>query len=214
MSLIARIDERIAARSLLDHPFYRRWLEGTLPTENLQEYARQYYAFESSFPRFLSALHSRTNEPWARQSILENLWDEEHGDENHGELWLRFAEGVGVAREDVAAAEPNEATRSLLDTYRQATSEASVPAGVAAVYAYERQVPEVAAAKITGLRERYELNDPRTLAFFRVHSVLDEEHAGAEARIVEELATDEDEVLDTADAALEAWWGFLDAVCP
>ena len=36
-----------------------------------------------------------------RQQMLDNLWDEEHGKDNHAELWLRFAEGIGVSREDV-----------------------------------------------------------------------------------------------------------------
>src|SRR5207302_441240 len=83
---------------LLTHPFYTKWVAGTLPRECLQEYARQYHAFESSFPTFLSAIHSRTEDRGVRQALLENLWDEEHGEANHRELWLRFAEGVGGGR--------------------------------------------------------------------------------------------------------------------
>ena len=213
MSLIAEIDERIAARSLLDHPFYQKWVAGTLPASCLQDYARQYYAFESSFPRFLSAIHSRTEQPWARQEILENLWDEEHGEENHAELWLRFAEGVGVSREDVKSATPNAATERLLACYRDATASGPVAAGVAAVYAYEQQVPKVAEKKIAGLREHFGVAAPETLAFFRLHQGLDEEHAAAEAKIVEEMgAENADEVVATAQRALDAWWEFLDAV--
>ena len=68
-----------------------RRLFGTLPVEAIQEYARQYYAFESAFPRLLSAIHTKTEDPVVRQSLLDNLWDEEHGEVNHAELWLRFA---------------------------------------------------------------------------------------------------------------------------
>ena len=60
MELLDRLDSMIDKRHLLNHPFYTKWAEGTLPKEALQEYARQYYAFEASFPRYLSALHSRT----------------------------------------------------------------------------------------------------------------------------------------------------------
>ena len=60
------------------------------------------------------------------------LWDEEHGDSNHQELWLRFAEGIGVDREEVLGARRSEATRSLVQTYVDAASEAPVAAGVAA----------------------------------------------------------------------------------
>jgi pyrroloquinoline-quinone synthase len=188
----------------LDHPFYTKWVAGTLPKENIQE---QYFA-ESSFPRFLSAIHSRTEDPAERQHLLENLWDEEHGTENHRELWLRFAEGMGVARGDVESADRNGATRALVDTYASACEDPS--AGVAAVHAYERQVPGVAAAKIAGLREHYGADDDRTLAFWKVHEGLDFEHADAEREIL--AASDRDRVLDGTHRALDAWWAFLDAV--
>src|SRR3954452_4756500 len=144
MRVLDKLDDMIDERHLLKHPFYTKWAEGTLPVEALQEYARQYYAFESAMPRYLSALHTRTPDKAVRQQILDNLWDEEHGKDNHAELWLRFAEGIGVSREDVQSATPNTATQALTDTYAEITSEEPVAAGVAALYAAERQVPQVA----------------------------------------------------------------------
>jgi len=213
MELLDRIDAMIEDRHLLRHPFYTKWVAGTLPTQNLHDYARQYYAFESNFPRFLSALHSRSDRPGVRAALLENLWDEEHGEANHQELWLRFAEGLGVARRDVMSATLNAATDELLDTYGSVVSTASVTAGVAAIYAYERQVPPVAQAKIDGLKRWYGISDERTLCFFDVHSTLDVEHSEAERRIVGEANPQEEgEVIRATSAALEAWWSFLDAV--
>jgi pyrroloquinoline-quinone synthase len=215
MDLIEAIERRIEDRHLLTHPFYTKWQAGTLPREALQDYARQYYAFESSFPRFLSALHSRTARPDVRQSLLENLWDEEHGQANHVELWLRFAEGIGVGRDSVRGAAWNEGSRELVETYSRVSTGASVAAGVAAIYAYERQVPAVAQAKIDGLRAHFAVEDPRTLAFFEVHSSLDVEHSEAERAIVADLGIGhEDEALAAASDALDAWWRFLDHVDP
>jgi len=215
MDLLERIDALIEERHLLRHPFYTKWVAGTLPKEALQEYARQYYAFESSFPRFLSALHSRTDSAETRQALLDNLWDEEHGDANHPELWLRFAEGVGLDRDEVEHAERNEATRRLVGTYFRASREAPIGAGVSALYAYEAQVPQVAQAKIDGLRDRYHIDDSRTLGFFETHAYLDVEHSRAERRMVRELGEGhEDEVIATTGEALDAWWEFLDAVDP
>ena len=213
MDTLARIDEAIGRRDLLTHPFYTKWVEGTLPVENLQEYARQYHAFESAFPTFLSALHSRCDDRATRQALLENLWDEEHGTNNHRELWLRFAEGIGVTREDVESAEPNAATRALLDTYGRATREAPVAAGVAAVYAYEAQVPRVAHAKIAGLREHYGIEGGPAAEFFEIHGALDVEHSAAERHIVAAAPEDESEaILEATAEALDAWWDFLTAV--
>ncbi len=211
--LIERVEALIDERHLLKHPFYTKWTAGAVPRENLQEYARQYYAFESSFPRFISAIHSRSDRRDVRQALLDNLWDEEHGEANHAELWLRFAEALGVPRGDVLKAGEIETTRDLVETYRRVTTKAPVGAAVAALYAYERQVPAVAQAKIDGLRAFYGITEGRGLQFFEVHSALDIEHAAAERRIVEDLGIqDEGAVLSAASEALSAWWRFLDGI--
>jgi pyrroloquinoline-quinone synthase len=214
-TVLERVDALIAEHHLLKHPFYTKWREGSLPREALQEYARQYYAFESTFPRLLSALHSRTDDAAVRQSILDNLWDEEHGEVNHAEMWLRFGEGIGVDRADVRSAQWNEGTQQLLSTYWSAVSEGPLAAGVAALYAYEGQVPEVASEKINGLRQHYDVDDARTLSFFTVHSTLDIEHSGAERDMIGSLAAseaDEAAAVAATRAALDGWWGFLSAV--
>jgi pyrroloquinoline-quinone synthase len=215
MSLLEKIDALIAERHLLTHPFYTKWRAGELTRDELQEYARQYYAFESTFPRLLSALHTRSEQPDVRQALLENLWDEEHGEANHAELWLRFGEGIGVERSDVRSATRNAGTQALLETYWSSVTDAPIAAGIAALYAYEGQVPEVATEKINGLRDLYGVDDARTLAFFAVHSTLDVEHSGAERSMIASLATteaDEEAALVATRAALDAWWGFLSAL--
>lgn len=214
MELLDRLDQMIDEHHLLKHPFYTKWAEGTLPLEAMQEYARQYFAFESAMPRFLSAIHSRTESAAARQQLLDNLWDEEHGSVNHAELWLRFAEGIGVARDEVVNAEPNAATQALVDAYSELSREASVAEGVAALYAYERQVPEVAGSKIDGLERHYGVADARTKSFFVVHGEMDIEHSGAERAMLAELAADGDPqpIEHATRRALEAWWNFLTAV--
>jgi pyrroloquinoline-quinone synthase len=214
VDLIERIDKLIDSKHLLTHPFYTKWTEGTLPKEALQEYARQYYAFESAFPRLLSAMHTRTESAAVRQQLLDNLWDEEHGAENHAELWLRFAEGVGVDREDVRSAPHNEATQALVEMYRQVCSAAPVADGVAALYAYERQVPQVSGSKIEGLKKHFGVDDPRAIEFFVLHGELDLEHSQAEREMLRSLIADADpEPIERATSrALDAWWDFLSAV--
>jgi pyrroloquinoline-quinone synthase len=213
MDVLEQIDALIEERHLLTHPFYTKWVAGTLRRERIREYARQYYAFESSFPRFLSAIHSRTDDRIARQTILDNLWAEEHGEENHAELWLRFAEGVGLSRDEVIEARRNGSTVALVGTYDRAARERPMSAGLAALYAYERQVPAVAGAKIEGLRTHYGIDDRRTLAFWEVHRTLDVEHAGHERELLADAGTGDPEgALEATDDALDAWWRFLDAV--
>ena len=212
MDTLAHVDDLIEARHLLQHPFYTKWVAGQIPPTAIREYARRYYHFEAAFPTLLSSIHAKTADPADRAVILENLWDEEHGSENHVELWLRFADGVGAPRDEVVNGEPSPATAELVTTYRRATDR-SAEAGVAAVYAYERQVPPVAAAKIKGLVEHYGIDDDRTLAFWRVHERLDVQHAEGERRLLERMVQRDGEgVVRSAEAALDAWWGFLDEI--
>ncbi len=209
MDVLARIDSLIEERHLLTHPFYTKWVAGTLPLESIQGYATRYYQFESNFPRFLSAIHSRSEDPGVRQMLLDNLWDEEAGEDNHAELWLRFAEGLGLDRDAVKAACPTAASRALVETYRKA-SEGSVAAGVAALYAYESQVPAVAEAKIRGLKEHYDISNGPTLAFWHVHGSLDVQHAAGERATLAALAEKEpEEAFSATRDALDAWWGLL-----
>jgi pyrroloquinoline-quinone synthase len=43
VSLLIRIDAEIEKRSLLKHPFYRKWSEGKLTKENLAGYSMEYF---------------------------------------------------------------------------------------------------------------------------------------------------------------------------
>ena len=88
----------INEKHLLKHPFYKLWEQGQLPLSALSRYAEQYYHLETNFPRFLSRLHSQCEDFAVRQVITDNLYDEEHGESNHRELWLRFGESVGATR--------------------------------------------------------------------------------------------------------------------
>src|ERR1700680_1630875 len=110
------IDTCIQNKSLLKHKFYTAWSAGQLTIPDLQMYAKQYYALETTFPRLLSRIHSTCDQPVMRQAILANLNDEELGAENHRELWLRFAEGVGCNRDEVMSAPLNPETAECVRT--------------------------------------------------------------------------------------------------
>ena len=102
------IDRQIAAKHLLTHPFYLAWTRGELSVAALADYARQYYHHVAAFPTYLSAVHARCDDQPTRKQLLDNLVDEEAGSPNHPELWLQFAEGLGVSKEDVQASRKME----------------------------------------------------------------------------------------------------------
>jgi pyrroloquinoline-quinone synthase len=209
--IVTAIDELIAERSLLKHPFYQAWTAGTLPMESLQEYARQYFHFEAAFPTFLSAIHARMEPGAARQAVLENLWDEEHGAENHQALWLRFCESLGLGADDVRASTPNAETRALVEGMREVCTQGTVAEGLAALYAYESQAPAVAEQKIAGLQKFYGFEDARGYAFFSVHQDMDVYHSDAEREVFANAAPSERAGIEAAArTSADRLWRFLD----
>jgi pyrroloquinoline-quinone synthase len=211
--LVSTLDGIIAERSLLKHPFYQAWNAGTLPIDAMREYAKQYFHFEAAFPTYLSAVHSRCESPAARQAILDNLWDEEHGPDNHVALWLRFCEGLGLTEAEVRASEPLPETRALVDGFRSVCFTRPYVEGMAALYAYESQAPEIARQKIAGLKKNYGIADERTLSFFTVHEEADVAHSGAEREVVAasvRSAEDRAAVEEAVRSAADRLWLFLD----
>lgn len=200
-------------RSLLKHPFYQAWQQGELTLDHLRGYAAQYYPHVLAFPQYVSAAHAICPDQGERQELLENLIEEERGEENHPELWLRFAEGVGATRDGVERARPLPETLRLVETFRDATARRSFAEACAALYVYESQVPEIAKTKIAGLTRFYGIDAPRALQFFEVHIGADEIHSAVGAGMVRRHVRDEASrraVLATAQECAEALWSFLD----
>ena len=105
-------------------------------------------------------------------------------------------------------------TQQLLDTYSKICGGASFQEGLAAIYAYEAQVPAVSLEKIRGLLENYGFQRDASLQFFEEHSTLDEEHSAREAAgIITHTGLQDEAAVETAlQEALDAWWGFLDGL--
>ena len=205
----------VMQHSMLKHPFYVAWSEGKLSREVLQEYAKQYYAHVRAFPTYVSAVHSRCDDLDTRQMLLENLIEEEQGVENHPELWLRFAESLGVKRDEVRNAELLPATRDSVARLKELTQSADYREGLAALYAYESQIPEVARTKRDGLKEFYGIAEERAVAFFRVHEDIDLLHQQTEMQILTEkcqTADAQSRAIATAKLSAKALWSFLDGV--
>ncbi len=211
----SRMLDEVMQYSMLKHPFYRAWSEGRLSKTILGEYAKQYYAHVRAFPTYVSAVHSRCEDPSIRKELLENLIEEERGDENHPELWLRFAEGLGVTRAAVEEAELLPSTRESVARLKSLTQSEDFREGLAALYAYESQIPEVAKTKREGLKSFYGIEDERAVSFFRVHESIDLLHQDVALRTLKDQCRTDDEASCAATAAnqaAKALWGFLDGV--
>jgi pyrroloquinoline-quinone synthase len=207
------VDKLIEERSLLKHPFYQAWQRGELTLDMLRNYACQYYHHVLAFPQYVSAAYTNCPDQRDRQELLENLIEEDRGEENHPELWLRFGEALGLTRQEMIESIPLPETLRLIETMRDATKNGSFAEGATALYCYESQVPEVAKQKIAGLQQFYGIDDERGIQFFSVHIEADEWHAEVGRSFVNRYGEAEPEVVRAAaQRSVDALWGFLDGV--
>jgi pyrroloquinoline-quinone synthase len=210
-----QIDKDIAAKHLLKHPFYLAWTRGELSKEALADYARQYYQHVAAFPTYLSATHAKCDDQSTRKELLKNLIDEEAASPNHPELWLTFAEGLGVSARDAQNAEKWLETKNLIDTFRSVCRDGSTAEGLAALYAYESQIPAICESKIDGLKKYYGFADPKHYEYFSVHIEADREHSTAEQRLLGEYIDNQnfESVRASVNRVLDALWEMLSGVC-
>jgi pyrroloquinoline-quinone synthase len=210
--LLAKIDTAIAEKNLLKHPFYQDWQMGKLSREALQLYAAQYYRHVEAFPKHLRVLAARTEGP-IRSIVLENLAEEENPSRPHPKLWRDFAEAVGVSEEDITSCPALPGTQAIVETFREIVGDRTVAEAVAALYAYEAQVPEIATTKIEGLKKYYGVKSREGLAYFEVHEEADKAHREAWRNwLLGHAEGNDEEILATTNEALDAMWNLLTAV--
>jgi pyrroloquinoline-quinone synthase len=212
LSFIEKVDSEIQKHHLLNHSFYKSWNEGALEKETIKEYAAQYFQHVSSFPRYLSAIHSNCDDIKVRQLLLENLVDEDKGDENHPELWMRFAEGMGNTREEVKNKITMRETRDLVETFMRLSKSEKYHIGLAALYCYESMQPEISETKKDGLQKFYNIEDENTLKFFTVHMHADKWHRAIVRKLIIELGDTKEkrtEILEAVKSSLGVLNNFL-----
>jgi len=142
-AFLQELDALIQSKHLLNHKFYQAWSKGELSQDCLKEYAKEYYHHVRAFPTYLSALHAHTEDTATRKVLLQNLIEEEAGSPNHPELWRNFALALGVTEDELVCHTPNAQISSLIDAFRSICSKLGVAEGIAALYAYESQIPKI-----------------------------------------------------------------------
>lgn len=209
------LDDLIRSKHLLNHDFYKAWSKGELSLECLKEYTKEYYQHVKAFPTYLSAVHSRTEDADTRRILLQNLIEEEAGSPNHPELWKNFALALGVTEDELKHHHASEDMNHLIATFRQICMQQPIEDGLASLYAYESQIPEICISKIDGLKKHYGMQKPQDWEYFRVHISADTEHAAQERTLLKSYITknNQENITTAANKALDALWNFLSSLC-
>ncbi|UVS70278.1 TenA family transcriptional regulator [Nitrososphaera viennensis] len=206
--LVERIDSEIEKRSLLKHPFYQMWSEGRLTVDHLQGYSKEYFQLVKAVPAFVQNIASANTDPAKVPSIEENLKEESE----HIEPWARFAGAMGVSQSELAsysgAAKTNDAVARMMSLTSLSFEEA-----VAAMYAFEAELPKISRSKIDGLMKFYNMTGRDALNYFEIHEEADVRHAQVWRDILSAMPAEKREkALAAAVESLKAQNLLLDSV--
>ena len=203
------LNKKLDKYHLLSHPFYKSWNDGKLNREIIKDYAEQYYQHVKAFPRYISATHSLCEDIEKRRILLENLQDEENRDGDHPKLWKDFALAMGSNSSEIESVKEEKFTTDLIDNFFK-NGRASYAEGLASLYTYERQIPEIAETKIRGLKNHYGVTSKEGLKFFEVHKAADVYHREACEKLLDGLSQEEqDKAERSALSTAKYLWNFL-----
>ena len=194
---------------LLNHPFYKSWNEGKLTREIIKDYAEQYYQHVKAFPRYISATHSICEDIEKRKILLENLQDEENPNADHPKLWKNFALAMGADPDKIENVKREWFTNDMIENFFYQARK-SYAEGLASLYTYERQIPEIAETKIRGLKNFYGVTSKEGLEFFEAHKAADVIHRKECEKLLEALTEEEKEKAEKASVLTARYlWNFL-----
>ena len=203
------LNKKLDQYHLLNHPFYKSWNEGKLTREIIKDYAEQYYQHVKAFPRYISATHSICEDIEKRKILLENLQDEENPNADHPKLWKNFALAMGADPDKIENVKREWFTNDMIENFFYQARK-SYAEGLASLYTYERQIPEIAETKIRGLKNFYGVTSKEGLEFFEAHKAADVIHRKECEKLLDALTEEEKDKAEKASVLTARYlWNFL-----
>ncbi len=206
--LIERIDYEIEKHSLLKHVFYQMWSEGKLTINHLQGYSKEYFQLVKVVPKFVENIFNAIADPSLKRAVGQNLKEESE----HIEPWIMFSTAMGVQRNDLTSYKGENETNMAVSTLSQLT-ERSLEEAVAAMYAYEKELPKISRSKIDGLKKFYGVQSNEATKYLEIHEEVDLRHSEVWKNILKTIPEEKQErALNAAISSLEAQNKLLDSV--
>lgn len=186
---VRRLKEEIARspKQRVNHPFVRAVCAGTVSMEQIRKWALQDYQFRRAVPRIAMLRYLACSDPEIAPRIFEVVEEETRGllpgSTGHPDMFVEFAESIGVTRKDLETAQLRPATAAHL--YYAELIIHTLPWFVvmAAQIGAEGTFPPAVAALGQGFIKQYGMS-PKSVRFFTVHEEADEEHG----KLAEDIA--------------------------
>jgi pyrroloquinoline-quinone synthase len=179
----------VDSRHCINHPLVQAWSAGALPKQVLGRWAQEHYHFTKDLWAFLAATYSNCPYADARQTIMENLSEEEDPADPHVNILLGFARACGVSPDEIKASRPMPTTWGLKDWLTRISTRNSWIESAAGMHiGMESQMPTMCATILPALREKYGFKEEE-IRFFSLHYEADQEHGGRIYDLIGKYAT-------------------------
>lgn len=215
-------DESLRHRAVR-HPYLRALADGSHPDVRwaLADFARHYYGYSFSFPRYLTAVVSRLENPAHRKALLENLSEESgtYDDEEllvletvgvkrewvegiaHPLLFQRFADAMGVSRHGTVEADQVVCWR---ESFLQLLASGSPAEALGALgLGTENIVSTIYGPFVEAIGRIGDLT-PRDTVFFPLHTEVDDHHQATLQAISTDFAQSDESRADLRRGMLKA----------
>ncbi len=186
---VRQLKEEVARSPKLriNHPFVRAVSSGTASMEQIRQWALQDYQFRRAVPRIAMLRYLACSDPEIATRMFEVVEEETRGllpgSAGHPDMFVEFAETIGISRNELDTVQMRPATAAHL--YYAELIIHTLPWFVmmAAQIGAEGTFPPAAAALGRGLIKNYSMS-PKSVRFFTVHEEADEEHG----KLAEDIA--------------------------
>ena len=116
---------------------------------------------------------------------------------------------MGADSKKIEEVEAEPFTKDLIDNFFK-NGRSTYAEGLASLYTYERQIPEIAETKIQGLKKFYGVNSKEGLEFFEAHKKADIYHRVECEKLLDGLTKKEQVVAEEAALSTAKYlWNFL-----
>ena len=195
---VQELAERSLSHRAVRHPYLNAMANQSLPDTHwaLADFARHYYGYSAHFPRYLTTVISRLENPIHRRSLMENLTEESgvYGEEEYAELsqlgirreWIegiahpalfqRFSEAVGVRQTEAGESDQVVCWRELFLNVLSVGSPAEALGALG--IGTENIVRAIYVPFVKAIEDLGDLK-PEDTVFFPLHTAVDDHHQAA-----------------------------------
>lgn len=214
-ALISDLKETLRQRYPRPHPVRQLLLTGRLTKGQLHGWIKNQFHEFRNIHRFFGVRYQKCPVPELRRALLENMVEEEGEDlfggkfPSHAELWIRFAKGAGIPREEMLSYQPLPAIRAGLEMYVQLVLQSHWAVAIGTGLVFEGYGPQRMREEREALEKYYSWIPSSALDFFRAHEYHDEGHGNFCFDVIRKYCMEEhlqDEMREAVKSRADIMW--------